>query len=112
MCILFFILSSLGIKECLKVVFVEIGKWYPEFEYKEVNIQEDHIHLVISFPPKYSIAQVVQIIKQNTSKTLKDKFDFLKTIYKGGSIWSVGYFVATVGLDEEMILNYLYNQFD
>jgi len=95
-----------GFKEYLKIRLVEIRKWYPEFEYKEVNIREDHIHLIISFPPKYSIAQVVQIIKQNTSKTLKDKFDFLKTIYKGGSIWSVGYFVATVGLDEQKILDY------
>jgi putative transposase len=51
---------------------------------------------------------VVQILKQNTSRELKEKFDFLKQRYYGaGGIWSVGYFVSTVGLDENMIRNYV-----
>jgi putative transposase len=63
---------------------------------------------VVSFPPKYSIAQVVQIIKQNTGKDLKDNFEFLKKSYYGrGGIWSSGYFVSTVGLDEETIRRYV-----
>lgn len=97
-----------GVKEYLEIKLVEVRKWYPEFEYLEYNIQPDHVHLVISFPPKFSVAKVVQIIKQNTSRALKDKFDFLKSTYRyGNGIWSVGYFVSTVGIDERRIRNYV-----
>ena len=86
----------------------EVRKYYPEIEYIERNIQPDHVHIVINFPPKYSIAQVVQIIKQNTGKALRDKFEFIRERYYGrGGIWSVGYFVSTVGLDEETIRRYV-----
>ena len=97
-----------GIKEYLLIKMDEVRKFYPEIEYLERNIQLDHVHLVISFPPKLSISQVVQIIKSNTGKALKDKFDFLKQRYYGrGGIWSIGYFVSTVGLNEEMIMQYV-----
>lgn len=97
-----------GVAKYLEIKLDEVRKYYPEFEFVERNIQIDHVHLVISFPPKYSIAKVVQIMKQNTGKALKDKFDFLQEAYKkAGGIWSVGYFVSTVGLDENMIRNYV-----
>jgi putative transposase len=86
----------------------EIQKRYPEIEYLERNIQSDYVHIVISFPPKYSIAKVVQIIKQNTGKALWEKFEFIRKRYWGrGGIWSVGYFVSTVGLDEQTIMRYV-----
>ena len=97
-----------GVDKYLEIKLDEIRKYYPEFEYVERNVQKDHVHILLSFPPKYSIAQVVGILKQNTGKALKEKFDFLKKLYYGrGGIWSVGYFVATVGLDEKMIQNYV-----
>lgn len=97
-----------GVKEYLEIKLKEIRKYYPEIEYVTMNIQPDHVHLLTSFPPKYAIATVVGILKQNTGKALKDKFDFLKQRYFGrGGIWSVGYFVSTVGLDERMITHYI-----
>lgn len=97
-----------GVKEYLAIQMDEVRKYYPEIEYIERNIQPDHVHLVLSFPPKYSIAQVVQIIKSNTGKALKEKFKFLQDRYYGrGGVWSVGYFVSTVGLDEAMIKRYV-----
>ncbi len=97
-----------GVDKYLKIKLDEVRKYYPEFEYGEWNIQPDHVHMIISFPPKYSVAEVVGILKQNTGKALKDKFEFLKEVYHGrGGIWSVGYFVATIGLDEKMIENYV-----
>ena len=100
-----------GVDEYLKIKLEEVRKYYPEIEYIEKNIQSDHVHLLVSFPPKYSISQVVGIIKQNTAKALKEKFDYLKKTYsRGAGIWSVGYFVSTVGLDEKMILRYVQNQ--
>ena len=48
------------------------------------------------------------IIKQNTAKALRDKFDFMNFVFYGrGGIWSVGYFVSTVSLDEAMIAHYV-----
>ena len=100
-----------GVKEYLEVKLDEIRKWYPEIEYRERNIQDDHIHMLISFPPKMSISKVVEILKSNTGRELKKKFEFLRKRYYGrGGIWSVGYFVSTVGLDEETIKRYIRHQ--
>lgn len=97
-----------GVKSYLEIKLDEIRKYHPELEYMERNIQPDHVHLVISFPPKYSVSKMVGIIKQNTSKGLRKKFDFIRQIYIGTqAVWSAGYFVSTVGLDEEMIRKYV-----
>ena len=85
-----------GVKEYLLIKLDEVRKHYPEIEYIERNVQIDHIHILVSFPPKYSISQVVQIMKQNTAQALKNKFIFLETTYRRSGIWSVGYFVSTV----------------
>jgi putative transposase len=100
-----------GVDEYLVKRMDEIRKTYPEIEYVQRNIQPDHVHLVLSFPPKYSIAKVVQIIKSNTGKAMWEKFDFLRKRYYGrGGIWSAGYFVSTVGLDEKLIEKYVQYQ--
>ena len=100
-----------GVDEYLIKKMDEIRKNYPEIEYVQRNIQPDHVHLVLSFPPKYSIAKVVQIIKSNTGKAMWEKFDFLRKRYYGrGGIWSAGYFVSTVGLDEKLIERYVQYQ--
>lgn len=102
-----------GVKQYLEVKLDEVRKTYPEIQYVARTIKPDHVHLILNFPPKYSIATVVQILKQNTGRALKDKFDFLKRRYYGaGGIWSVGYFVSTVGLNEEMIIRYVQRQAD
>ena len=100
-----------GVDEYLKIKMDEVRKLVPEIEYLERNIQSDHVHIVISFPPKYSIAKVVRIIKQNTGRALYEKFEFIRKRYRGrGGIWSVGYFVSTMGLDEKTILEYVKHQ--
>jgi len=97
-----------GVKPYLKLKLVEIRKYYPDIEFIECSIKPDHIHLVLTFPPKYSPATIVQLIKQNTAKALRDKFEFLRYVCFGrGGIWSVGYFISTVGLNEEMIQQYV-----
>jgi putative transposase len=97
-----------GVAEYLLIKLDEVRKHYPEIEYIERNVQPDHIHIVVSFPPKYSIAKVVQLMKTNTGRALREKFEFIRKKYYGrGGIWSVGYFASTVGLDEEMIIRYV-----
>jgi len=62
----------------------------------------------MTIPPKYTVSKVVETIKKNTSRSLSSKFAFLKKVYwdrKG--IWSKGYFVSTVGINEEIIRKYI-----
>jgi len=81
-----------GVDKYLEIKLDEVRKHYPEIKYIEKSIQPDHINIVVSFPPNYSIARVVQILKQNTGRALRQKFDFLKERYYGsGVIWSVSY---------------------
>ena len=84
---------------------------YPEIDIVEINHDKDHIHLLVIIPPKYSVSQVVRILKANTSRDLKKKFPFLKKVYWGtDGIWSDGYFVSTVGVNEEIIKRYIEQQ--
>ena len=72
------------------------------------NIQVDHIHMVIIIPPKYAVSDVVGRLKGVTSSKMRKKFNWLKNTYwKENIVWSPGYFVSTVGVDEDKILRYV-----
>ena len=90
------------------MVLRKVIRYYPEIEIMEVNTDVDHMHLLVSIPPKIAISKVVNLIKSNTGKAMRRRFPFLKYVYFGrGGIWSAGYFVSTVGLDEETIRKYI-----
>ena len=100
-----------GIWTYLEQKLHEICEHYPRIHIKEANHDEDHIHLLISIPPQMSVGDVIRLIKTNTSHNIKNKFLFLKQVYWGtDSIWSGGYFVSTVGVDELTIKRYIENQ--
>lgn len=100
-----------GIFAYLELKLVEIRKYYPEIEYKVVNHDQDHVHLLVSIPPKMSVGAVVRLIKSDTARELKQKFPIFKEIYwKTDSLWSDGYFVTTVGINEAMVKQYIENQ--
>ena len=89
----------------------EVTEHYPEIEIIEYNDDKDHIHILVSIPPKMSVGSVVRIIKTNTSRKIKVNFSFLKKVYWGtDSIWSGSYFVSTVGVSDEIIRRYIENQ--
>jgi putative transposase len=97
-----------GVKKYLEAKLQEVRKYYPDWEYIRIGIDGDHIHLHMVIPPKYSVSEVVETIKKNTSKALREKFSLLQKAYwdeKG--IWGKGYFVSTVGINEEIIRNYI-----
>src|SRR4030042_5079928 len=97
-----------GIFAYISTKLAEITEHYPLIRIKTVNHDKDHIHLLISIPPTISVGKAIGIIKQNTSKELKQKFDFLKQVYWGtDAVWSDGYFVSTVGINEAMIHAYI-----
>ena len=75
----------------------EIRRYYPDWEYIEIGIKQDHVHLYMVILPKYAVSKVVETIKSNTSKALKLKFAFLKKVYwDDQGIWAKGYFVSIV----------------
>ena len=73
----------------------------------EGNVQKDHIHLVLSVPPKYSISEVVGFLKGKSAIKLFDRHLELKNRYWGRHFWARGYCVSTVGLDEDQIRKYV-----
>ena len=84
-----------------------ISNW-KEVEISELNIQPDHVHMVCSIPPKVSISQYMGILKGKLAIRLFKTYPNLKKKpYWGNHFWSRGYFVSTVGLDEEMIRRYV-----
>lgn len=72
------------------------------------NMQVDHIHMVMIIPPKYAVSDVIGRIKGQTASNMREKFGWLEKVYwKENVVWSPGYFVSTVGVDEEKILRYV-----
>jgi len=61
----------------------EIQEYHPLIEIKEINHDENHIHILVSIPPKISVGDAVRIIKLNTSRNMKSKFKFLRNLYWG-----------------------------
>jgi len=76
-------------------------------EILELNIQKDHIHLVVSVPPKYSISSLMGFLKGKISIKLFQRYEKLAKKYWGRHLWSRGYCVSTVGLDEDKIRKYV-----
>jgi len=76
-------------------------------EVLELNIQPDHIHVVITIPPKYSVSSLMGFVKGKLSLRLFTRYERLGKRYWGRHLWSRGYCVSTVGLDEEKIRKYV-----
>ena len=94
--------------EYMKVIMKTIQRRHPEIEILEANTDKDHIHLLTSIAPKMAVSDAVRILKSNTACLMTRKFPFLKRVYYGEmSIWSVGYFVSTVGANEKTIQKYI-----
>jgi putative transposase len=84
-------------------------------EQKESRIEEghlmpDHVHMMVSIPPKYSVAQIVGYIKGKTAIHIARNFCERRRNFVGQHFWARGYFVSTVGRDEKVIREYIRNQ--
>lgn len=97
-----------GVFAYVKLKLAEISEFHPQIVFDTVNHDKNHIHFVVQIPPIMSVGKAVGIIKQNTAREIKKKFEFIKKVYWGTeSIWSEGYFVSTVGINEEVINKYV-----
>ena len=70
----------------------------------------DHVHMMISIPPKYAVSQVIGFIKGKSAIHLARTYGENRRNFVGQSFWARGYFVSTVGRDEETIRAYIRNQ--
>ena len=83
----------------------------PGVELETIGFDEDHLHMVMIIPPKYSIAEVMGQLKSQSSSQLRKKYSWLSKVYwKENVVWSPGYFVSSVGIDEKIIKSYAEHQ--
>jgi putative transposase len=81
-----------------------------ESKIEEGHLMSDHVHMLISIPPKYGVAQVVGFIKGKSAIHIARVFQGRKKSFTGQSFWARGYFVSTVGRDEKAIRAYIKKQ--
>ena len=81
-----------------------------ESEILQGALMPDHVHMLISIPPKYAVSSVIGYIKGKSAIYIARNFRGKKRNFVGESFWARGYFVSTIGLDEGMIRNYIKNQ--
>ena len=81
-----------------------------ESRVEEGHLMPDHVHMMISIPPKYSVAQVVGYIKGKSAIHIARTFGERKRNFVGQHFWARGYFVSTVGRDEAVIREYIRHQ--
>lgn len=100
-----------GIKQYLEKVLKQLNGLESDIEVLRANVQPDHVHMVIIIPPRLTVASVVQFIKSQSAIRLRKRFAFLNDVMYGrGGIWSTGYCVSTVGINEQTIMAYVDHQ--
>ena len=91
----------------------ELGKCFraltkqKESSVEEGHLMADHVHMMISIPPKYSVAQVIGYLKGKSAIHIAREFAGRKRNFVGQHFWARGYFVSTVGRDEGVIREYI-----
>ena len=84
------------IRERVKGLFEEISINH-EIEIDEMEVVNDHVHIFLSFPPRYSIAKVVGMLKSISASVIFKEYPEVKSELWGGEFWGDGYFARTVG---------------
>jgi putative transposase len=97
------------IRRHLGSVFHELAR-RKECQIEEGHLMPDHVHMLISIPPKYSVAEVIGYLKGKSSIWIAQNVERKLRNFLGHKFWARGYFVSTVGRDEETIRAYIRNQ--
>lgn len=89
-------------------ILKQVWENIPGVKLLTINHDTDHIHMHLSIPPKVRVSDVVRTIKSITGRLLKKKFEYIRKAYWGiDGIWSDGYFVSTVEINEYVIKRYI-----
>src|SRR5215204_4503327 len=84
---------------------------WKDVEVLELNVQADHVHLVVSIPPKLSVSNLMGFVKGKSAIKLFKSYPRLRQKpYWGNHIWARGYFITTVGVDEDLVRRYVQYQ--
>ncbi len=90
-------------------VFRELAQ-QKESTVEEGHLQADHLHMLLSIPPKYSVAQVVGFMKGKSAIHIARTFMNRRKNFMGENFWARGYYVSTAGKDEEVVRRYIIQQ--
>ena len=91
-------------KRVIKIILIDLCKW-KGLEIIEGTAMLDHIHLLFSIPPKYSVSSFMGYLKEKSALMIFDRHANLKYKYSSRHFWSRGYYVSAVGLNEATIAN-------
>ena len=97
------------IRQDLGEIFRKLAE-QKESTIEEGHIMTDHVHMMISIPPKYAVSQVVGFIKGKSAIHIARTYAGRKRNYVGQHFWARGYFASTVGRDEKVIREYIKHQ--
>jgi putative transposase len=97
------------IRRELGAVFRELAR-QKECEIEEGHLMMDHVHMLISIPPKYSVAQVMGFMKGKTAIHIARVYAGRRKSFVGQQFWARGYWVSTVGRDETAVRRYIVEQ--
>jgi len=98
-----------SLRRHLGEVFKELAR-HKEAEVVEGHLRPDHVHICVSIPPKIAVANVVGYMKGKSAITIARRFMGRARNFTGEVFWARGYFVSTVGLDEDMVRAYIRHQ--
>ncbi len=97
------------LRKYLGEIFRELAR-QKECTVIEGHLMPDHVHILLSIPPKYSVAQIVGFIKGKSAIQIARNFQGRKKNFVGQNFWARGYYVSTVGKDEEAVKAYIQHQ--
>jgi putative transposase len=98
-----------ALRRHLGQIFHELAG-HKESKVVEGHLMSDHVHMCLSIPPKYAVANVVGYIKGKSAIRIARRFAGRQRNFTGENFWARGYFVSTVGLDEAMVRAYIRRQ--
>ena len=97
------------LRQYLGKIFHELAR-HRECKIEEGHLCPDHVHMLISIPPKYSVSQVMGYIKGKSAIAIARRYGGKRRNIVGQKFWARGYFVSTVGRDERTIREYISHQ--
>ncbi len=97
------------LRQYLGDVFHDLAR-QKESRIEEGHLMADHVHMLISIPPKYAVSQVVGCLKGKSAITMARTYMGRRRNYTGQSFWARGYYVSTVGRDEAVVRAYIQHQ--
>ena len=98
-----------NLRQQLGEVFHDLAR-HKESKILEGHLQPDHVHMLVAIPPKYAVSQVIGYMKGKSAIYIARTYLGQRKNYSGMSFWARGYFVSTVGADEDVVRAYIRNQ--